>query len=184
MTLMVVGMLFKCFLLCKVKHVLNGQKFCKIYLHAYMCLEQYYDISPAKFFKSIISPARHASHLPRIGTNFQQITMKISTLSLSSHSLCNCGNKYRFVYLSSGDDLPAVCSAGESIMWLQLPMWKNRFNIRKEPNHHADTQICRFSIIIFLSLILLNNFMVMKHRSRHFPMHWIRHEPQLRNRDH
>jgi len=45
-----------------------------------------------------------------------------------------------------------------------------------QPNHKAGIQVCRFSMIIFLSLILLHYFMIMKHRSRHFLMLWIGHD--------
>ena len=62
--------------------------------------------------------------------------------------------------------------------------FKHRFSIKMQRNHNANIQVCRFSIIIFLNLILLHYFVIMKHRSKHFTMLGIGHESQVRNRDH
>ena len=62
--------------------------------------------------------------------------------------------------------------------------FKHRFSIKMQPNHNSNIQVCRFSIIMFLNLILLHYFVIMKHRSKHFTMLGIGHESQVRNRDH
>lgn len=57
-------------------------------------------------------------------------------------------------------DFKLGCESTDSIL--------RQYLIKMQPNRNADVQVCRFSMVIYISLIMLHYFVVMKHRSRLF----------------
>ena len=135
-------------------------------LHSYMIQFHTYEIKllashftpvikrHAKFSKSISSPAHHASV---ICPELEQIFSKSPCRPQNCRSLPIL-SVIMETNISSFSFLLEVFFQQCAQQVTALYDFKQRFNIKMQPNHNANIQVCRFSILIFLNLILLHVF--------------------------